>query len=268
MMLINGEADGALDPRDRGLHYGDGLFETLDVRNGQPRHWQRHMARLERGCRRLMLPLPDVSLLEQEARNVCAGADRAVLKILWTRGPGGRGYAPGAADTPTRIVAQYPAPQYPQAYREEGIRARWCRHRLGANPALAGIKHLNRLDQVLARSEWHDPQIAEAIVCDQGGKVISGTMSNVFLVRNGRLSTPDLTDCGIAGITRERILELAHAEGFGCSVTTVSPQELIDADEVFVCNSVNGVWQLRDLAQRQWPRGTLCRYLADRLDSD
>lgn len=268
MILINGDPKATLDPRDRGLHYGDGLFETLAVREQLPYHWERHMARLGRGCSRLGLPLPDFEVLREEARKLCAGAERAVLKIIWTRGPGGRGYAPHGADTPTRIVARYPAPEHPQRHRDEGIRARWCRHRLGLNPALAGIKHLNRLDQVLARGEWQQPEIAEGLVCDIAGHVVGATMSNVFLVRDDVLSTPDLSNCGIAGIARERILELAHAHDIECLVTSITPQTLLDADEVFVCNSVNGIWPVRALEQQRWSPGDMTRYLALRLDRD
>lgn len=268
MILVNGRPVTKVDARDRGLHYGDGLFETLAVRDGCPRHWQRHMQRLTRGCDRLGLPRPDTELLLAEARSVCAGQARAVLKILWTRGAGGRGYAPFGAEAPNRIVALYPAPEYPPAFAEEGIRARWCRHRLGRNPVLAGIKHLNRLEQVLARAEWQEADIAEGLLCGLAGHVVSGTMSNVFLVRDGALSTPDVSECGIAGITRERILELAAVEGIECAVTTIGPEMLLDADEVFVCNSVNGIWQVRALERRQWHRGTLSRHLAQRLDRD
>lgn len=268
MWLINGRPDGVLDPRDRGLQYGDGLFETLAVRDGRPRHWSRHMARLARGCERLGMQAPDFDRLAYEADQVCAGADRAVLKLLWTRGPGGRGYAPWGADRPTRMVALYPAPEYPADYSEHGIVARWCRHRLGDNPVLAGIKHLNRLDQVLARSEWQDPKVAEGLMCDLAGNVVSGTMTNVFLVRNGALYTPDLERCGVEGVTRERLLELATGEGIRCEVGPVVPEQLLEADEVFVCNSVNGIWQVRGLETRNWPRGELSCHLAACLDSD
>ncbi len=268
VMLINGDPDGRIDPRDRGLHYGDGLFETIAVRAQHPRHWERHMGRLRVGCERLGLPLPDFAALANEARRVCAGAERAVLKIIWTRGPGGRGYAPHGTEMPTRIVARYPAPEYPRGYRDMGIRTRWCAHRLGLNPTLAGIKHLNRLDQVLARGEWQDPDIAEGFVCDLEGRLISATMSNVFLVRNQRLQTPDLRNCGVAGIARERILELARSHNVHCTLTETTPQDLLDADEVFVCNSVNGVWPVRSLDTRQWSSGELTRFFAHQLESD
>lgn len=266
MMLINGRPETTLDARDRGLHYGDGVFETVAVRDGSLRQWARHMARLQRGCQRLGLPGPDVSVLQDEALRLCAGAGDAVLKVIWTRGPGGRGYSSAGAETPTRVVARYPAPSHPATHRTEGVRARWCRHRLGHNPALAGIKHLNRLDQVLARSEWQDAEIAEGLVCDLEGHVICGTMSNVFIVRDGRLATPELMRCGIEGVTRERILELAQTQGIPCSVESITPEQLLDADEVFVCNSVNGLWQLRWLDQRHWQPGAFCHRLRSELE--
>ncbi len=266
MMLINGDREGRIDPRDRGLHYGDGLFETIAVRAQRPLHWERHMARLGTGCARLGLPLPDFTTLADEARRVCAGSERAVLKIIWTRGPGGRGYGHDGADAPTRIVARYPAPEYPRSYREAGVRTRWCTHRLGLNPTLAGIKHLNRLDQVLARSEWQDPDIAEGFVCDLEGRLVSATMSNVFLVQDHCLRTPDLGNCGIAGIARERILELARSHDIRCAVAATRPQDLLDADEVFVCNSVNGIWPVRSLENRRWFPGELTRFFAHQLE--
>lgn len=268
MLLINGQPDGTIDPRDRGLHYGDGLFETLSVRDGRARHWQRHMGRLARGCQRLGMRAPDFALLAREAQQLCERVERGVLKILWTRGPGGRGYAPWGAEDTTRMLALHPAPQYPPSFAREGITARWCRYRMGHNPELAGIKHINRLDQVLARAEWQDPDIAEGLVCDLVGNVVSGTMSNLFLVEQGALRTPGLELCGVAGITRERLLEHAVADGIPCAVSSVTPQQLLDADEVFLCNSVNGIWQVRTLENRQWPPGELCRHLAARIEAD
>lgn len=268
MWLVNGRSDGVLDPRDRGLQYGDGLFETLAVRDRRPRHWTRHMARLARGCERLGMPAPDFERLAREADQVCAGADSAVLKVVWTRGPGGRGYAPSGADRPTRMVALYPPPEYPAEYFDQGITARWCRHRMGDNPALAGIKHLNRLDQVMARAEWQDPRVAEGLVRDLAGNVVSGTMTNVFVARNGVLCTPGLERCGVEGVARERLLELAAGEGIRCEVGPMAPEQLLEADEVFVCNSVNGIWQVRSLETRNWPQGELSRHLAACLDAD
>ena len=203
--LINGVAATCIDAHDRGFHYGDGLFETFAVSNGEPAMWDMHMQRLLLGCQRLGFPAPDPTLLRSEALSLCAVPDapaRGVLKIIITRGGGGRGYrAPSpsavlATGGVTRMLALYPWPDYPAAFWSEGVAVRVCATRLGCNPALAGIKHLNRLEQVLARNEWDDASVAEGLMLDPQGSVIEGTMTNLFVVRNGQLLTPDVSQCG------------------------------------------------------------------------
>jgi len=248
MILVNGEATGLISVRDRGLQYGDGLFETLAVRDGEPLEWPRHLRRLAHGCRRLRLALPEQALLLAEARRVCAGVERGVLKIMLSRGEGGRGYAAAAGAAPTRVVSLHPWPEYPADWYRRGVVLYGCRHRLALQPALAGVKHLNRLDQVLARMEWDDPSIAEGVMLDLQGRVIEGTMSNLFLVRGGALYTPALDEAGVAGITRERILELAQTLGLDCHITRLVLADLVRAEELFVCNSVIGIWPVGRLA--------------------
>ncbi len=259
-VLVNGSGVDQVAVADRGLHYGDGLFETLAVLDGQPRLWQRHVTRLREGCARLGIAMPDPSILYDEARALCREHARAVLKIIVTRGAGGRGYRPpirAQHSAPTRIVAVYPWPDYPAAYAEEGIALRVCRTRLGCNPALAGMKHLNRLEQVLARAEWDDPAIAEGLMLDQRERVIAGTMSNLFLVREGRLLTPRLDECGVAGIMRGLILESAVQQGIAVEIGDLSLECLRLADEIFVSNSVAGLWPVRRLAQMTYAVGPL-----------
>lgn len=255
MILINGMATDKVDALDRGLHYGDGLFETLAIRAGQPLLWQRHMQRLSAGCGRLGIPLPDNGLLENEAAQVCAGVAQGVLKIIFTRGAGGRGYRPPAEPRPTRMVALYPWPDYSPA--TQGVMLRVCATRLARNPALAGMKHLNRLEQVLARNEWNDAGIAEGIMLDSEGRVISGTMSNLFLVKAGGLMTPDVTQCGVAGVMRGLILDIAARLDIPARVREITLNDVLEADEVFVCNSLIGLWPARQLAERHYPCGPL-----------
>jgi 4-amino-4-deoxychorismate lyase len=260
MILINGVATDRVDALDRGLHYGDGLFETLAVRAGLPLLWQRHMQRLTAGCERLGIPSPDESLLEQEAAQLCAGVAQGVLKIIVTRGTGGRGYRPPPAPQPTRVVALYPWPDYPPA--TQGIMLRVCATRLAQNPALAGMKHLNRLEQVLARNEWDDPAIVEGVMLDSVGRVISGTMSNLFLVKAGALFTPDVTQCGVAGVMRGLILDVAARLGMTARIGAITLNDVLEADEVFVCNSLVGLWPVRQLAGRRYPHGPFSTRIA------
>src|SRR5690606_29721918 len=213
MMLINGQTETAVPATDRGLQYGDGLFETLAVRAGEPRHLARHMARLRAGCARLALGFDAFDTLQQEIIQLAADQPRAVIKVLVTRGSGARGYRPPAHPACTRIVSRHPWPDYPAHWQQQGIRLRLCALRLGLNPALAGLKHLNRLENILARAEWNDADSPEGVLCDTAGRVIGGTMSNLFLVRNGVLLTPRLEQAGVAGITRQRVLETAARLG-------------------------------------------------------
>ncbi len=260
-MLIDGKDSDLIAADDRGLLYGDGLFETLAVHNGEPRLWPQHMARLTQGCARLGITPPAADLLHDEARSLCAGSGRAVLKIIVTRGSGGRGYRPPSPALPRRILSLHPWPDYPEHWSRQGINVRLCDTPLGASPRLAGLKHLNRLEQVLARAEWDDPEIAEGLMLDTAGGLVEGTMSNLFLVRDGRLRTPALERCGVAGVMRARVLELAAQGGIACEVSELGLADLQAADEVFVCNSVIGIWPVRRVQNMEFTPGPVTRFL-------
>lgn len=253
MILINGAPAATIAVSDRGLQYGDGLFETLAVRDGVPRLWERHLQRLARGCERLSIPAPDYDLLREEAEQVGTGMRRGVLKLIVTRGSGGRGYRPPISPQPTRIVSVHPWPPYPDTWRREGITVRVCRQRLARNPRLAGLKHLNRLEQVLARSEWNDPLVPEGLMQDDSNHVIEGTQSNLFIVHDGRLITPDLSESGVEGIMRGLILEIGSALGYACEIRSVNLSDLFQAQELFLCNSLIGIWPVRRLQEAVYP---------------
>jgi len=259
--LVNGRADDCLSTQDRGLLYGDGLFETMAVHDGLPVHWTRHLARLRDGCARLGIPQPDAGVLESEVASLCRDAEHAVLKLVVTRGCGGRGYRPDPAAVPTRILQLHPYPSWPDEYAQDGVHVRICRMQLGWNPQLAGIKHLNRLEQVLARAEWDDNVIGEGLVQDARGYLIEGTMSNVFLARDGVLLTPDLTRCGVDGIMRALILELAAQAGIATGVRDIAMDELDSADEILLCNSLIGIWPVKRIADRRYTAGKITRLL-------
>ncbi|SEL54200.1 4-amino-4-deoxychorismate lyase [Ectothiorhodospira marina] len=246
VILVNGQPSQSLPVADRGLQYGDGLFETLRVEAGEPLHWSRHLSRLQTGCERLGIPPPDAAVLHHEALTVLQGQPRGVLKIMVTRGSGPRGYRPPAAPAPTRILAWNAPAAAPSLTVSEGVDVRLCRMRLSRNPALAGIKHLNRLEQVMARSEWSDA-FQEGLMLDTSGQVVEGTMSNLFLVRDDALVTPDLSHCGVAGITRARVMERARAWGVSCQEDSVRVEDLWRADGLFLTNTLIGLWPVRSL---------------------
>jgi 4-amino-4-deoxychorismate lyase len=251
--LIDGLPSKRIRVTDRGLHYGDGLFETIALRHGHPCLWSAHLARLRRGAERLRIPCPPGSLLLDECRRVGDGQDRAVVKLLLTRGSGGRGYRPPAVPKPVRILQRYPWPEYPADWSRKGVLVGFCETRLASQPGLAGLKHLNRLEQVLARSEWDDPEQAEGLMLDGQGRVIGGTMTNLFAFARGRLLTPPLDACGIAGTARE--LVLARGKEFGLEVVEVplEPVEVLAADGLFLTNALIGAWPVRRLGTRQYP---------------
>lgn len=264
-VLVNGKPVDCVSSQDRGLLFGDGVFETLAVTDRQLRFWSRHLQRLGAGCRRLGLPIPDEDVLRNEATALLTGHDAGVMKIIVTRGAGGRGYqTPGDAQ-PTRILQWHCWPAVPQDCAANGVRVRLCTTRLGSNPQLAGIKHLNRLEQVLARREWDDPDIREGLLLDAEGCVIEGTMSNLFAVQGSTLATPDLTRCGVAGIMRTVVMEQAAGLGLDVSVKTLSLADVEQADEVFLTNSLIGVWPVTGLGNRTWHTGAVTRQLQGRL---
>lgn len=266
-LLINGRADGGLEAADRGLAYGDGLFETLALRAGRPLNWSRHWARLARGCERLRLPLPERGLVEAEIDRLAGGVERGVLKLILTRGPGGRGYRLPESPHPTRLLSLHPWPDYPERWRRDGVALRICRTRLGLNPALAGLKHLNRLEQVLARAEWAD-EVQEGLMLDVRGRVICGTMSNLFVLKGGRLLTPRLNEAGVEGVTRERILALAPRLGLETEVVPLSLPALYGAEGLFVCNSLIGLWPVRRLEGKAFRIPPMVRRLEEALSAE
>jgi 4-amino-4-deoxychorismate lyase len=255
VIMINGEMTELLQATDRGLHYGDGLFETVAIINGRPCLWPQHMERLQRGCAVLKLPVPDLEQLYAEALSLCGNDGRAVLKLVITRGSGGRGYRPPQEVTAQRLLFRYPWPDYPDL--SDGIQLRLCQTPLACNPALAGIKHLNRLEQVLARAEWDDPAIHEGLMCDLDGQVKEGTMSNLFWVDDGRLFTPDLSRCGVAGVMRAQVMALARDLGIRVSIAETDPEALRQADEIFMTNSLIGIWPVARFASRDFAAGEL-----------
>jgi 4-amino-4-deoxychorismate lyase len=256
-VLIDGAPAGTVSAFDRGLSYGDGLFETIRFEQGGAPLWSRHMHRLEEGCARLGLPAPDVALCLREARVVSDGMPSAVVRITVTRGVGERGYAPPSSPQPTRIVAGYQAPPMSgDAYRF-GVRTRWCELRLAAQPRLAGIKHLNRLEQVLARAEWQDPSIAEGLLRDVEGRVISATMANLFAVVDGKLLTPSLDRCGVAGVARAEVLACWP----GAQALPITPETLACASEVFLSSSVRGILPVQAVGDTVYVPGPVTRAL-------
>ncbi|MGZ8190820.1 MAG: aminodeoxychorismate lyase [Methylococcaceae bacterium] len=261
MILVNGEEKTSIEIADRGFQYGDGLFETIAVTNGQPVFLKRHLDRLKAGCQKLYIPFPDSDLLKFESNMLCQQTNNAILKIIITRGSGGRGYRQPDLIRPTRVLSLHPFPDYPQSYQKDGIVARFCSIRLGLNPILAGIKHLNRLEQVLARAEWNDLDIQEGIMLDINDHVIEGTMTNLFYIKNHTLYTASLAQSGVAGIMRGIIIQLCSENNLSNIEHTFTKEVLLSADEIFVSNSIIGLWPIKQIETATYPVGPITKQI-------
>jgi 4-amino-4-deoxychorismate lyase len=258
---VNGEEATGVPVEDRGLAYGDGVFETMRHRGERVPLLERHLLRLQHGADRLRIPVDAEELRNEILRFAAAsGPGEGVLKLVLPRGDGSRGYLSDEHAAPRRILLQRPLSAHPGHWLTAGVEVRYCDTRLGMNTILGGIKHLNRLEQVLARMEWSDPQIAEGLMSDQKGRIVEGISSNLFLVSGGRLLTPLIEHCGVAGVMRGFILDVVarelalHAAQIHCERATLAA-----AQEVFLCNAVIGVWPVRQLGTRAWPVGPVTR---------
>ena len=264
MWLVNGELSDKIAAADRGLAYGDGVFETMAWLDGQVRAFAHHWERLNAGCNRLGIAAPDRAVLESEIVRV-ANAERCVIKIIVSRGASGRGYGPDPGGVPTRVVAGLAWPAYPQRCWTDGVTVGIAQTRLAMNPALAGIKHLNRLEQVLGARERQRHGWDEAVMLDYQNHVIGGTMSNIFLVLDGELRTPGLQDSGIRGVTRTRILAAARRMGVASAEATIDMNNVLAAEEVFLSNALIGIWPVARVAERIWQPGPVTRMLMEQV---
>lgn len=264
-ILINGKAESCISPMDRAAMYGDGVFRTLKVQLGKPLAWSLHYRKLASDCAALFLPCPAELELVKDIQSLIAAQGDGVIKLVVSRGVGQRGYAQPEPLRPTRMAIFSPLPVYPADFSINGVNARICELRLSAQPRLAGIKHLNRLENVLARLEWDDSAIAEGLLLEADGTVVEGTMSNIFAYAGGVLFTPDLCRCGVAGVQRERIMALAESLGIKMVVGTLNVSSLLEAEELFLCNSVIDIWQIRQLQGKRWAPGPLTRQLREML---
>ena len=265
MILINGKQTDMVSVHDRGLLYGDGVFETVAIKNGHLQFFDKHLQRLQKGCDALLMTRLDSDLIRKEVQSLCKGSIKKALKIIITRGEGERGYMIPDKQQPTRIIELNPFPEYPPEYDKDGVNVMLCQHRLGINLALAGIKHLNRLEQILGRNELKNLGFTEGLMMDVDDQVVEGTMTNLFSVKAGKLFTPDLSRCGVAGVMREVVLELAEKNQIPCFIGNMTVTELLTSDEVFLTNSLAGIWAVKQIGQHKFKSGEITKILKTRL---
>ncbi|WP_051710716.1 aminodeoxychorismate lyase [Andreprevotia chitinilytica] len=253
LRLVNGVASDTVNLADRGFQFGDGVFRTLKMVDGKVPFWLRHLDKLTHDAAILGIEAPsakewraDIAVLRAQ------GVRDAALKFVVTRGESLRGYAVPDVIKPNRVVQATPLPQYPAGLHEDGAVVRWCDTRASWQPKLAGIKHLNRLDNVLARNEWHDPAIFEGLISDRDGAVLEGTMSNILLLEGKMLVTPKLETAGVAGVMRDVAFAAAATLGWQVNEIHITPERLLRASRLWLCNSLAGPVPVRELAGRHW----------------
>lgn len=269
LVWVNGERGGSVDARDRGLAFGDGLFESMRFGKGRIFLLDYHLRRLEHGAARLRIAV-DPHVLRSDVSAALDGAlaesAEGVIKFVLTRGVGPRGYKVVPGTTPTRILTVSALPSFPSSWSADGVSVRFCEMRMGANMLLAGVKHLNRLEQVMARLEWDDPDVAEGLLADARGRIVEGVFTNVFLVSGGRILTPVIDTCGVAGVMRQYIIDKAQEiVGQGVDVTSCEKGMFTGARELFLCNSVVGIWPVARIAERSIPVGSITRRFRDHV---
>jgi len=238
---------------DRGLCYGDGLFETMRAEGGAVPLLERHLDRLIDGCERLGVPVPDRAALAAHIARLGCDAGSGVIKVVVTRAGGARGYRPPERPD-VRVMSQTaPLPKTPQRHDRQGMRLQICSTRIGRSAATAGLKHLGRLEQVMASAELGDAG-DEGLMLDEHDNVIEGTRCNVFLVRDGRLLTPLLDMSGVAGVMRSLVLESAGSLGLECEEIRLRLEDLTRADEIFMTNAIIGICPVSRIEALDWQR--------------
>lgn len=267
---MNGKPANGIAINDRGLQYGDGLFETILYLDGHGVLQAEHLLRLYRDTKRMGIRL-DESRLEKELASFQYqarqdGLARGVIKLLVTRESTGRGYAADPDAGSNRILQFYPGVSYPGQHRD-GVRAALASHRLPYQPSLAGIKHLNRLDQVLLQKELRKPFYQEVLACAEHGEVIEGSFSNVFIIKNRELFTPKLDRAGVRGVMRDYLMNVILPDlGLDYTESALSVEDVITAEEIFLCNSVFGIWPVIAVNVRQFHVGPVTRALQAAVD--
>ncbi|MFT6927194.1 MAG: 4-amino-4-deoxychorismate lyase [Psychromonas sp.] len=260
-MLINGIESTSIAADDRGLAYGDGLFSTIKVERGIVQLWDYHLQRLQLGAEKLFFPDVEWLLLAEELHCLAKSVSEqpfAVIKVILTRGSGGRGYSVQGCSSPQRILSVHPYPAFYQQWQRDGLKVIQCRQKLAINTQLAGLKTLNRLEQVLIKHELEAQHAFEGIVCDNDGYVIEACSANVFIHLNNRWVTPKLDGCGVTGVKRRQIMELSAKAGQPIKEMKITTDDLLKAQAVCLSNALMGIVAVIQYQSHCYPKSGFC----------
>ncbi len=262
-VFINGVEKTELNVNDRGFQYGDGLFETIAYQQNKLQYIDAHFQRLREGCERLSIDCVDEALWLNDIKQ-CALKAPSIIKLIVSRGVSARGYKCNNSNAVTRVTIASDMAEYPQE-NYHGINTIICKTPASINTALAGIKHLNRLENVLARQEWNDKNITEGFLFNHSGYLIEGTMSNVFCVKDNTLYTPELNLSGVAGIMRAQIIERAKKSKIKVCISNITEPMFLKMEAMFITNSLIGLWPVKQVDDTVFKTHEIVEFLQDEI---
>ena len=267
MFWVNGKQVETVELSDRSFQYGDGCFTTMLTLTGQIQNWPLHIERMQACLDLLDISAPDWTVIKKWLDNAARPDKFAGLKLHISRGSGGRGYNPAGVSAPTVTISDFVFPEHYHQWREHGVELGICKHKIGLNPLLAGHKHNNRLEQVLLRAEIGQLGYQDGVVCDIHDNVVETTMANLFWVKGHTLYTPGMEMCGVAGVIRRMIIQDAQARGLKVLTGEFKLDNLGNADEVFMTNSVLGVAPVIKIGQSEFKIGPVTRQYQENHNS-
>ena len=260
---VNGIENGQISVHDRGLQFGDGVFETMRMIDGRVAFWPEHLSRLQSGCEQLGISLKN-SQIEKQLTMIKREFVRGAVKLIVTRGESLRGYKVNNSKQANLIWLCSDLPEYPLQYYSEGVDICFCETTVSCHPKLAGLKHLNRLENVLARMEWQD-EYQEGLMLDEQSHIVEGTMSNVFFINDDVLTTPDISCCGVAGVMRKMLLDIAIGEGIKIEVKKVPLFDVEFFDSILLTNSLIGAWPVKNINTQRYKISPLAQHLVEQV---
>jgi 4-amino-4-deoxychorismate lyase len=226
---------------DRSFQYGDGLFTTVRVKDGKAMLWDLHLQRLVSGAKALLIHSFDTDELTAKVQQAISASDQ-VIKVLISRGQAGRGYSPQGIESPCCYISTAALPDYSN-WQQQGIRLGVADFKLAQQPALAGLKHNNRLEQVLIKAELAQSDVDELVVLDQSDAVIEVSAANLMFCKKGQWFTPALDQAGVNGVMRQYLMaQLSVTEG------RYRLADLQQAEALLICNALMGVVPVKEFA--------------------
>ena len=269
MNLVNGKSSSSISIFDRGFLYGDGIFETILVVDKIPVNLSLHIKRIKAGCSSLKIKYLDYTVLTKLIVKALKDETSCVLSITITRGTAKkRGYNINIGRIkPNIIISTSKIPKYPNKYINEGVCTKFSKNILENNNRFSKIKHLNRLEQVIA-SEELTKKNPEIILCDKNNFIIEGVSSNIFFVKNNIFYTPLLKNCGVEGIMRSMIISNLRKDKYLVKFKKIKKSNIDKFDGAFFCNSIRLIWNIKSIDTYKYKRNVHINNLIKKINED